>query len=246
MERVLTILFNPEVQAAIIGVILTALIAAFLKWRSTRKGNKIEVLREYQSNELSLSGKDHQRVKVTFIDEQIERFYVNRLMITNIGDEDIKDLEIVLEIRFAYQKDVAVDDLFIESEGKDRVNLVNVTQANPGGIDTPNRIVRVSRTHLNRLKAHPDEVIMVLLYSNAELIFSVKGGGLGWSTVYKDRAKIVPTLRDRSSKMRNPAHADHRFRSMSITDSDVCRSPIPDHVDRGFRCMPIICIVDES
>ncbi len=36
------------------------------------------------------------------------------------------------------------------------------------------------------------------------------------------------------------------IRAMPITDSEACRSPIPEHIDRGFRCMPIICIVEES
>jgi hypothetical protein len=31
--------------------------------------------------------------------------------------------------------------------------------------------------------------------------------------------------------VRNPAHADHRFRRMPIADSGACRSLIPAHAD---------------
>jgi len=36
-------------------------------------------------------------------------------------------------------------------------------------------------------------------------------------------------------KVRVPAHADHRFRSMPITDSGASRSPIPADADHRFR-----------
>jgi hypothetical protein len=37
----------------------------------------------------------------------------------------------------------------------------------------------------------------------------------------------------------NPVYADQPFRRMPIADSDASRSPIPEHVDRGFRTMAI-------
>jgi len=39
-------------------------------------------------------------------------------------------------------------------------------------------------------------------------------------------------LRPTTGLLRNPAHGDHRFRRMAITDSGAWRSPIPMHADR--------------
>ena len=51
-----------------------------------------------------------------------------------------------------------------------------------------------------------------------------------------DKLVVIPTSdmvpAARSKQVRVPAHADHGFRSMPITDSGPSRSPIPEQADR--------------
>jgi hypothetical protein len=186
MEGLLNVLLSSQMLSAVIAVILTAAIAAFLRWRSARRGNQIEINRIYQSNEISISEEIQQRLKIQYKGQRIEQLFVNRLQITNIGEEDIKDINIKIGIYLRDIQDALEDDYFIEVEHKDSLGKTKLVYEDFPDPNQPGIFVNIIRPFLNHQKAHSEEVVELSVFSSTELNFEVGGGGLGWSTVYHD------------------------------------------------------------
>jgi hypothetical protein len=162
-----------EIIAAIVGAVVTGIIALIAYLYRSRQGNRIIVKRISETPQIDVSRRVKRKLEITYDGRPVENLVLNTLVIYNNGNEIIEPIEIGVGITLPDQTssylEVEIDDPLGETEID--MNRVGFT---------------VSRPYLNPKKKFKEEEIKIAVFTSISLDFFVEGGGKGWYAEYKD------------------------------------------------------------
>jgi hypothetical protein len=175
------------IVAAIITTVLTATFT--IAWDSyrRRRGTKVRVKLIYQDQQPQTSIQyKRQKFEISYKGEPVENAILSLLTFENTGDT-IKE-PVTIEI-YVTPRDENDTIEFIAPNIKDPLNKTTLDYE--GTAKAP--IIRFSRPFFNSRISQVKEIVFLPLWSNVELKFEVKGGGLGWYAEYYDMTPKPPT-----------------------------------------------------
>ena len=160
------------VGPAIVGVIITAVVLFF----RNRRGNRVVVSRVLQSPQVRVSERLRSSLDIRYKGRPVENLVLNRLRVANKGRTIIESLEI--ELGFS---PVEGNLEYWEVEVLDPLNKMTVQRKE--------KSFTLKRDFLNPKRAYKEEEIQLDVFSNAELVYSIVGGGKGWSSNFEDKSR---------------------------------------------------------
>jgi hypothetical protein len=186
-------LFTPDSIAAYVIGVATGLAALIAQWIRGRRGNRVVVSLLSQSPQVSISESVSNNLEIKYKGQPVDQIVLTRLVITNEGAIDIKDLALKLHVRVKQFNDKKASTLpFVEAILSDPLALAQIdTTRIDTGLVTPELPSSMAweidfrRPFFNPKRAYKEEQIGLTLISNATIDVSVKGGGPGWYTQYK-------------------------------------------------------------
>jgi hypothetical protein len=165
-----------EIIAAIVGAVITGIIAFIAYIYKSRQGNRIIVKRISETPQIDVSRRVKRNLAITYNNQPVDNLVLNTLVVHNNGNEIIKPVEFKLEV----------------TTPKGEIDYLEVEEDDPLGQLGQMKIIKdrssltIKRPYLNPKKKFKEEEIKLAVFSNTRLDFSVEGGGEGWYAKFED------------------------------------------------------------
>ncbi len=177
-----------QIYAAIIGSIVTGLLAFFAYLYQQRLGNRVIVKMISQSPQITFEDSVQQKLEIIYNGKKIKDLVLTQFTISNQGSNIIKPLKLTVNVKPKSGLDLKVTTInlqpIISNFTFAELNVNDPLEITTSKMDSQTGSFEIERPYLNPQKKYKEEEIKVSVFSDVELDFSVSGGGEDWAIKY--------------------------------------------------------------
>lgn len=164
-----------EILAAIIGALVTGLLALGVYLYKSHKGNKVILEKVKESSLIELRKDFSNNIEIKLKGYSVEKLILYEFELYNSSDNNITDL--LVNIEFQCKE----SNFLVSQITKD---VQKITIADETFSENSTKILEIKRPYLKPRKKYKKEVISIQIISNSNINFSITGGGENWNADY--------------------------------------------------------------
>ena len=190
MDQILENLGSPNVTGAVVGFILTSVLAFVLWLIRRRRWEQINVELVSQSPQISISQDLAEDITIRYKGEPTSQVVLTQLRVYNQGDDTIDDVVFFIEadlVTGPREKYWLTPPKVVDLVGKTTYEKGESSRKDSSEFERKSVFsYKFSRPFLNPIRKDKDEELRISFFSSHEISLRVSGSGPGWSVELSD------------------------------------------------------------